>query len=678
MSEWRVTTLTLPAASIGPENPLPDLASAGDAHARIEIDSATVTPEEARYMGWGRIHSILPYTLQDGYDRNQQTRALKCVELENVHMKAVFMPTLGGRLWSLYDKDAGRELLHRNPVFQPANLALRNAWFSGGVEWICGIIGHSPFTCDDMACEILTLSDGTPVLRMFAFERVRHLFYRVEALLPDEARELYIRVRIDNARQEDTAVYWWSNMAVNEGPDIRVIVPAEKAYRYGYGGKLSKVPVPRMDAEADKLRGSAARLAREQGGILHWDVSYPTCLPQSMDFFFDVPDQARPFIAAIGPDGYGMCQTSTHELRGRKLFAWSMGEGGRHWQRFLSTPESAYIELQAGLAHTQLEHLPMPAGASISWLESYGAVQADPAKAHGGDWEAAVQTVAEALEQRCPEEDLERLHQHLKDELDGQTGEVIHQSMGYAHCEKALLGEAFSTVGLSLDAMRKREGEQLWLTLAETGALPCPDPLDAPLSYQISAEWEEKLRQAVKSGRSDHWFARYQLGVMAHHRADMAVAEAEYSRSLVLARNPWALRCLALIRKAQAPDLLLEAARMKPIRPLVVEAMDALLQAGRFGELLRFHETLPGELKQDGRVMSYQAAALLRSGQLDAAEAILRGPIVLTDVREGNTLLTDLWFEAAALRQFGRADGESLKWAEEHVKPPEHLDFRML
>ena len=69
-------------------------------------------------------------------------------------------------------------------MFQPCNLALRNAWSSGGVEWNCGIIGHHPFTCDDMACERLSFADGTPVLRMYQYERVRHLFYRVEAFLP--------------------------------------------------------------------------------------------------------------------------------------------------------------------------------------------------------------------------------------------------------------------------------------------------------------------------------------------------------------------------------------------------------------------------------------------------------------------------------------------------------------
>ena len=166
MSTLSLTSYTMPAASLGKPNPLPDLKHVTDAHAAIAIDTQTVSEEESRYMGWGRVHSILPYTIQDGYNRTRHARAFKAFVLENEHLRATFLPQLGGRLWSLFDKDAGRELLHVNPVFQPCNLALRNAWFSGGVEWNVGIIGHTPFTVDDMACERLTLSDGTPVLRL--------------------------------------------------------------------------------------------------------------------------------------------------------------------------------------------------------------------------------------------------------------------------------------------------------------------------------------------------------------------------------------------------------------------------------------------------------------------------------------------------------------------------------
>ena len=548
MSTLTITTYTMPSASLGRENPLPDLKSVADAHAKIEIDETTVNPDEARYMGWGRVNTILPYTIQDGYDRTYRDHAFKAFVLENEYLKATFLPELGGRLWSLFDKEAGRELLHVNPVFQPCNLALRNAWISGGVEWNVGIIGHTPFTVDHMACQQLALSDGTPVLRMFQYERVRHLFYKLEAFLPDGARELYIRVRIDNATDEDTAVYWWSNMAVNEGEDVRVVVPADKAFRYGYGGKLAKVPVPYMTAEADKLRGEAARLARENGGRLDWDITRTTTLPQSMDFFFDVPKEARPFIAAPGKDGYGMCQTSTGELRGRKLFVWGMGTGGRHWQEFLAREGCAYIELQAGLAKTQLEHLPMKGGESISWLESYGAVQADPAAVQGEDYSAAVASVANALEAVRPARVLEELHSRLKRELDGQNGEVLHSGMGFARAEKALLGDQFRTAGLSLDAMDLGPREEPWMTLAAGGGLTCPEPDEEPLSYQTGPAWEAALKASIQKGDSNHWYGHYQLGVMYAAAGKDREAKEEFNRSLECARNPWALRCLAVLQ----------------------------------------------------------------------------------------------------------------------------------
>ena len=40
-----------------------------------------------------------------------------------------------------------RELLFNNPIYQPANLALRNAWLAGGIEWNVGQFGHSFLTC---------------------------------------------------------------------------------------------------------------------------------------------------------------------------------------------------------------------------------------------------------------------------------------------------------------------------------------------------------------------------------------------------------------------------------------------------------------------------------------------------------------------------------------------------
>src|SRR6185312_15830011 len=119
------------------------------------------------YPDSGHEHSILPYRLQDQYDRQRSPRPFKSIVLENDHLRAVFLPELGGRLWSLIHKPTNRELLFVNPVFQPANLAVRDAWFSGGVEWNVSIIGHCPFTCASLFAARVMRDDGTPMLRMY-------------------------------------------------------------------------------------------------------------------------------------------------------------------------------------------------------------------------------------------------------------------------------------------------------------------------------------------------------------------------------------------------------------------------------------------------------------------------------------------------------------------------------
>ena len=106
------------------------------------VSSGRVTPIEANcriyrpaHLGEGMISTMLPYLQQDGYGRALYLKSYTAAILENENLKAVFLPELGGRLWSLYDKVAGRELLYKNETIHFGNLSLRNAWFCGGVEW---------------------------------------------------------------------------------------------------------------------------------------------------------------------------------------------------------------------------------------------------------------------------------------------------------------------------------------------------------------------------------------------------------------------------------------------------------------------------------------------------------------------------------------------------------------
>ena len=73
--------------------------------------------------------------------------------------------------------------------------------------------------------------------------------------------------------------------------------------------------------------------------------------------------------------------------------------------------------------------------------------------------------------------------------------------------------------------------------------------------------------------------------------------------------------------------------------------------------------------------------ALLETGDIDGAGDMLQGDIELTDIREGEVKLTDLWFRMTAMkraRETGvEVDDALLKQVQRECTPPLHLDFRM-
>ena len=147
----------------GPENPLPPLRLLGDLH--DDVDGTGLDEEMARNIRYGHVSSVLPYLLQDDYSRELVPRETTAAILENSYLRAMVLLEFGGRLWSLQDKVAGRELLYNNDRIQLGNLGLRNAWFPGGVEWNLGTTGHTALTCSP----VHAASSGSPMaLQAFA------------------------------------------------------------------------------------------------------------------------------------------------------------------------------------------------------------------------------------------------------------------------------------------------------------------------------------------------------------------------------------------------------------------------------------------------------------------------------------------------------------------------------
>ncbi|GIL25199.1 DUF5107 domain-containing protein [Actinocatenispora comari] len=639
MSRVRIESLPLPKADIGPVNPLPPVT--GPPATPYRLSTEELPAEVVRNAGHGTPRTLLPYLAQDGYSRSRRPGELTTVVLDNGVLRATFVPELGGRLWSLLDRRDDRELLYRNPVWQPANLALRNAWFAGGVEWNIGTRGHSPTTCSPLHAALLTGPGGVPMLRMWEYERLRGAVFQVDAWLPDGADALRVHVRIRATAPDPTFMYWWSNTAVPE--DVRVLAPADRAFCTSYDGTIRARPVPVQD------------------GV---DRSYPLRNEHAADYFFDTAGVARPWIVALDEQGRGLVQTSTARLVGRKLFVWGTSTGGRHWADWLSPGNAGYAEIQAGLAATQYEHLPMPAGASWSWLETYGPVAVDREVAHG-DWATAVSHVDGQLAAAVPPAQLDAELAEAVALADAPPAERVCAGSGWGALERHRRGAGWcDETGTPFDDDTLGTEQRPWLALLADGALPAADPATPPASYVGGAgsepDWAARL--AADTG----WLAAYHRGVLAHQEGDAETAAREYAASVAAAESAWAVRGLGVLagaggRAGEAADLLVRAYRSATwCRQLAAEAGEALLAADRAAECLALVDAAPAEVREHGRIRLLTVRAALAAGHPDRARAILSDGLEVADLREGETSLDALWTAAFPDRPI----------------PPEY-DFRM-
>ncbi|MFG2800686.1 DUF5107 domain-containing protein [Streptomyces pseudovenezuelae] len=629
----RRDVLTLPAAPLGPDNPLPPLRLVHEVHRVDARDRDDLPRDMARQAGYGRLDSLLPVRVRDGYGRTRAPREIDTIVIENDRLRATVLPGLGGRIASLLHRPTGRELLYRNPVFQPANFALNGAWFSGGIEWNTGATGHTTLSGAPLHAARVPAPDGGEMLRLWEWERLRDLPFQVDLWLPDGSDFLYAGVRIRNPHERPVPAYWWSNTAVPEGRTV--LAPAEEAWQFGYEHHLRRVPVP----------------------------PDPQDSPYAADYFYDLPDTRRRWIAALDPDGgHGLAQTSTDLLRGRKLFVWGTGSGGRRWQEWLTEPGTGgYCEIQAGLARTQLEHVRLDAGSEMAWLEAYGPLESAPLTAE-----------AEArLEAVLPRAAVDAAYAAWKPYADTEPGETLAAGSGWGALE--VLRADWKLPGTPFDESTLGEAQAPWLELLRSGSLPEPRRVRPPADTLVAPHWRDMLETAPATPLTE-----YHLGVAQWHAGDRAQAVRSWERGLELAPSRWPLlRCLAVAdqesgnreraadRYADAFDDLCHERRddgeawTAATAALGRETLEALLAAGRTAEARSVWERLYPAIRARGRFRLIEAGLLLAEGRPEAARTVFEEGFEVADLREGAEAIGDLW---------SRISDEPL---------PPHHDFRM-
>lgn len=635
-------------ADLGSPATVPDLI--GDSVFQNNMEYCLGEDDEI-FEAYGRKSNSYPYTQFNGYSRELKEQETLTAVLENDALKAVFLPEVGGRLWELWDKKTGKNLLYTNDVLRYSNLAIRNAWFSGGVEWNIGIIGHTPFTTERMNTCTLEDEKGNPVLRMYAYERVRNVEYQMDFWLEEEQSFLNARIRVLNSSRDVVPMYWWSNMAVPEHKNGRLVVPADEAFK-GTGAKVEKVAIPMVD------------------GV---DISYYQDIPRQIDFFFHIMDEEPKYIINTDEDGYGLFHLSTKRLRARKLFSWGHNQGSEKWQRFLTEDAGDYIEIQAGVGKTQYGCLPMAPNTAWEWLEQYGPIVVEK-EVRELPYEELREKMTSYAKKAQEDRKIEQVLKETK-ALAKKPGEMYCYGESYGALE-VIRREHLKERPLSdhLDYGTTDRSEDIWVEFLKTGVMPEREVEAIPDRYQCQDSYM-KLLLAKQEENKDNWTYHYHLGLFYYYKEEWEKCVEEMQASLNCKESAWAYHGLASVlftmdQKEQAVEAILKGIKMRDYDvSYVKDGFRILLLSEVYDRIVEIFPLLPENTASNSRIYFGYMMAMTYTGSGKEVYKFLQDhpTFVVDDIRECEESIGTL-YERAYEAQFGEKP-ESI---------PKEWDFKAL
>ena len=496
------------------------------------------------------------------------------------------------------------------------------------------------------------------LLRLYEFDRIVEASWQVDLFMPADAAVLYAHGRLVNPSAEPRLAYWWTNVAAPMSEGTRVLSPADYSIEHIWpGNNLGRCDFPRAD----------------------WDASYPQNWQNATSVFFRAPSAPRRFIASVDKAGYGLLQTSTAEMQGRKFFYFGSAVGGQNWMDFLARPgEGLYLEIQSGITPTQNQRFELATGEELEWTEAYAPVQLDAPQAHDADYRAATAHAAAALDRAAPAADLAEIDAFLREQarlpLDSRTSTGTR----WGERQEQLLGRALAE-GLDFSVGGPAE---VWDDLARDGIISADNLAAMPSGTVVSRAWTDRV--AASAGRQgDTWVGELILATAALDRNDRGTAGTHARRSLALKPNWAAYRLEALLAEsvdAAVSSYLLAWDRGDAPPELAVEIATYLMAHDRSGALKAFVESLPAELQDRERIVLARAVVAGNDGRFDELEKLLLGRNYAS-IREGETLLSDLWLTLRRGRleaSLGRAATPGELKADLAAHPlPRRLDLRM-
>jgi len=250
----------------------------------------------------------------------------QAVFLENEFLRLTYLPELGGRIFSLFDKLRQREVFYRNDVIKPAPYNPRMSWPQSGLELTGPHDVHmltlhgEPF----WSHRIVPREDGAVSLVLGETDPIYQMEVTLSATLHPGIAALEINVFCYNPRDARMPQMFWINTAV----------PATPRTRFLY----------QMSRTVGHTTADIADWPVHRGIDYSWDRNN-----QHMLGLFGI-DAYDDFNGAYQFDNdYGVFRYADRRIvQGMKLWTFGYGPGAKDHERSYTDHAGPYVELQSG------------------------------------------------------------------------------------------------------------------------------------------------------------------------------------------------------------------------------------------------------------------------------------------------------------------------------------------
>jgi len=262
---------------------------------------------------------LFPYTSYGDTESVAVERKFRMVVLENDFLRVEVAPELGGRVYSLFDKRIGKEILFSNPVVKPVRILPIWGFISGGIEFNFPI-AHSPTSIAAVGCT--SGCDGNyGFIRVGEREARTGMEWVVELGLMDGSAALLQRTALRNQTGRDHPWMMWTICAVRSTEGTEFIHPPHRVLVHD--DRLVEADWP--------------------GDGLNWDRN-----ARQMTALFWKPGSATHFGAFHHDLGFGLMHLADPaQLPGKKVWTYGYGKD-RGWGQASTQNGLCYAEIESG------------------------------------------------------------------------------------------------------------------------------------------------------------------------------------------------------------------------------------------------------------------------------------------------------------------------------------------